>query len=376
MRDWFFNKLYKFCIDHNVLTPRNSGFKKLDSTVNQLIHVSHLIYKGLDCSDKIACVFLDLSKAFDRVWHDGLLFKLEKIGIRGRLHNWFKSYLTGRRQRVFLNGKCSGFLPIFSGVPQGSILGPLLFLIYINDIVYNIESHIFLFADDTSLLNISSDWTSLQEMLNRDLKKLFDWSNKWLISFNASKTVYMTISNKPCTAEITLKLNETVLSRVWSHRHLGLVLNSAFTWSDHVTYVCKKVSKRLGILYKSKQKLQRNVLSKLYCLWIRPMIDYCSPCYDNLSVSDCLKLKRLQRRAALTCTGAISRSDTDKLFFEVGWPKLADRRKSFKLNLLYKIINNLAPAYLTDDFVNTQRRVSLHNFRSSGKLSIPFCKKD
>ena len=92
------------------------------------------------------------------------------------------------------------------------------------------------------------------------------------------------------------------------------------------------------------------------------MIDYCSPCYDNLSVSDCLKLERLQRRAALTCTGAISRSDTDKLFFEVGWPKLADRRRSFRLNLLYKIINNLTPAYLTDDFVNTQRRVSLHNF--------------
>ena len=120
-----FNKLYKFCIDHNVVTPRNSGFEKLDSTVNQLIHVSHLIYKGLDCSDKIACVFLDLSKAFDRVWHDGLLFKLEKIEIRSRLLSWFKSYLTGRRQRVFLNGKCSSFLPIFFGVYSFCILSLL-----------------------------------------------------------------------------------------------------------------------------------------------------------------------------------------------------------------------------------------------------------
>ena len=116
------------------------------------------------------------------------------------------------------------------------------------------------------------------------------------------------------------------------------------------TYVCKRISKRLGILYKSKQKLHRNGLSKLYCLWIRPMIDYFCPCYDNLSVSDCLKLERLQRRAALTCTGAITRSETDKLFFEVGWPKLVDRRKSFRINL-YKIMNNLTPDYLFDDFL-------------------------
>ena len=96
-------------------------------------------------------------------------------------------------------------------------------------------------------------------MLNRDLARLLDWSNKWLIGFNASKTVYMTITNRPCTANIVLKLNDILLTRVNSHKHLGLVLNNTFTWSDHVTYVCKRVSKRLGILYKSKQKLNRNV---------------------------------------------------------------------------------------------------------------------
>ena len=104
------------------------------------------------------------------------------------------------------------------------------------------------------------------------------------------------------------------------------------------------------------------------------MIDYFCPCYDNLSVSDCLKLERLQRRAALTCTGAITRSETDKLFFDVGWPKLVDRRKSFRINLLYKIMNNLTPDYLFDDFIKIQRRVSTYNFRTSCKLSIPFCK--
>ena len=357
-----YNKLYQFCSDHGILTSRNSGFKKLDSTVNQLIHVSHLIYKGLDSSKKIAAIFLDLSKAFDSVWHDGLLLKLEKLGIRGKLLKWLRSYLTGRRQRVFLNGKCSYFLSITSGVPQGSILGPLLFLIYINDMVTNIESEIFLFADDTSLFSIASNWNLVQETLNRDLIKLSDWSNKWLISFNASKTVYMEISNKPCGSQIVLKLNDTILTRVTSHKHLGLVLNSAFTWSDHVTYICNKVSKKLGMLYKSKTRLNRNSLVRLYCTWIRPMIDYCSQCYDNLSTSDCLRLERLQRRAALTCTGAISRSATDKLFYDVGWPKLSDRRKSLRLHLIYKIINNTSTHYLINDFVQTQRRISFLQF--------------
>ena len=182
----------------------------------------------------------------------------------------------------------------------------------------------------------------------------------------------MEISNKPCASQIVLKLNDTILTRVSSHKHLGLVLNSAFTWSDHVTYICNKVSKKLGMLYKSKTRLNRNSLVKLYCSWIRPMIDYCSQCYDNLSTGDCLRLERLQRRAALTCTGAISRSATQKLFYDVGWPKLSDRRKSLRLNLIYKIINNASTHYLINDFVQTQRRISFYNFRSTDKFEIPF----
>ena len=168
-----------------MLTSKNSGFKKCDSTVNQLIHLTHLIYRGLDDGKKIAAVFLDVSKAFDSVWHDDLLFKLEKIGIRGKLLNWFHSYLSGRSQRVLINGKFSKFMYIHFGVSQGSILGPLLFLIYLNDIVDNIVSDILLFADDTSLLNISNSWDLVQTQLNLDLLKLHDWSVKWLISFNA-----------------------------------------------------------------------------------------------------------------------------------------------------------------------------------------------
>ena len=139
---------------------------------------------------------IDISKAFDMVWHDGLIHKLNKIGVNGKLLKWLKSYLSKRSQRVLVNGKYSSFIEITSGVPQGSILGPLLFSIYFNDIVDDGKNHIFLFADDTTIVSIDSTWENDQFSLNEDLKKIEKWSSDWLTSFNPSKTELMSISNK------------------------------------------------------------------------------------------------------------------------------------------------------------------------------------
>ena len=374
-----FNKIYEFCKINDILTPKNSGFKKLDSTANQLIYMSHLIYKGLDEGKKIASVFLDISKAFDKVWHEGLLYKLEKIGIRGKLLKWVRSYLSGRSQRVVLNGSFSSFLQIFSGIPQGSILGPLLFLIYINDIIENIQSEMFLFADDTSLTSFSDSWEICEHALNIDLQLLENWSRKWLLHFNENKTVYMLFSNTinvNNNVQLTLNINGTQLSQVDSHRHLGVVLNGGLTWTDHVDYVCMRVSKRLGLLYKVKNVLPRKVLSKLYCCWIRPVIEYCFACFDNFSATDVIRLERLQRRAAVICTGALPRTETVNLLAELGWPSLSDRRKSGKLILLYKILNNLTPDYLKNVLADIQsKKTLLSNLRSYNvKLFAPLCR--
>ena len=370
-----YNRLYEYCVSNNLLTKKNSGFKKSDSTTNQLIHLTNEIYNGLDDGRKIAAVFLDITKAFDRVWHDGLIFKLEKIGIRGKLLNWFRSYLSGRSQRVFINGKCSAFIDISSGVPQGSILGPLLFLIFFNDIVNDIDNGIYLFADDTSLVGMGGSWDNVEISINSDLKKLEMWSKNWLASFNASKTEYILISNRPLSNKsISLQLNDTILSKVHSHKHLGLVLNNAFTWTDHVDFICKRVSKRLGLLYKFKNYLNRFTLSKLYLCWIRPIIEYCSVCYDNLTLNDSNRLDRLQRRAAIMCTGALTRTETTKLFADLGWSPLSDRRKCSKLTLMYKIINRLTPDYLFDDYIKTQNFKTRRNLRSANRNAIPFCR--
>ena len=167
-----FNHLYKYCQEHNLLTWRNSGYKPLDSSINQLIYISHRIYKSLENGEDVCFVSLDASSAFDRVWHEGLLFKLKCKGVNGNLLEWFRSYLTNRRQRVVIKGQSSKWAQILAGVPQGSILGPLLFLIYIDDIINDIESEILLFADDTAIFDSIVDPLLTFEKLNRDLTRL------------------------------------------------------------------------------------------------------------------------------------------------------------------------------------------------------------
>ena len=148
-----FNRLYKFLVDNNLLNSHNSGFRKNDSTINRLMALLHSIHSGLDEREDVVLILLDISKAFDKVWHPGLLFKLKQLGIAQNLLSWFESYLTNRRQKVVVGGKSSPISYIQAGVPQGSILGPLLFLIFINDMADDISLECHQYADDTTLIH-------------------------------------------------------------------------------------------------------------------------------------------------------------------------------------------------------------------------------
>ena len=168
-----YDQLFDFLNSRNLLNPRNSGFKKGDGCINQLLHLTKLIHEGFDNNKNTLMIFLDIKSAFDKVWHQGLLYKLEKIGCAKFLLLWFKSYLSNRSQRVVLHGASSESLPILAGVPQGSILGPLLFLIYINDFGQDIVCDSYLFADDSSLLkqyDIAHE-SQVVNSLNSDLVK-------------------------------------------------------------------------------------------------------------------------------------------------------------------------------------------------------------
>ena len=212
-----YKRLYEYLTDNDLLTKQNSGFKKNDSTINQLLKIVHQIYKDINDGKDTCMEFLDVSKAFDKVWHEGLTFKIKQMGINGCLFEWLKSYISERYQKVVLNGMESHLCFLEAGVPQGSILGPLLFLIFINDIVDEMECLVNLFADDTSVQQRIIDITSCDKV-NRDLQRLTGFGKQWLIFFNAIKTEYIIISRKRNRQNHPdLFLNGNVISEVDQH---------------------------------------------------------------------------------------------------------------------------------------------------------------
>ena len=177
-----FNEMFKFFIENELISPNQSGFKPGDSCTNQLLAITHEMYKSFDEVFEVRGVFLDISKAFDKVWHEGLIFRLKQDGVSGNLINLLCDFLKNRKQRVLLNGQVSGWSDVKAGVPQGSILRPLLFLIYINDLSEGLSSNAKLFADDTSLLSVIHDSNTSALELNNDLAKINRWALMGLIN--------------------------------------------------------------------------------------------------------------------------------------------------------------------------------------------------
>jgi hypothetical protein len=306
--------LYKYLKENQLLTWKNSGFKELDSAINQLLFITDKIHKALEAGREICMVFLDVFKAFDCVWHSGLLHKVRCMGIEGRLFDWLCNYLKDRKIRVVLNGQTSEWKNTTAGVPQGSILGPLLFLIFVNDITNGIETDIHLFADDTSLMEIIDNYNDSYAKMNRDLDRLNTWADRWLVTFNATKTVYLKISRKiNATPNPILQLNGENIKEVQNHKHLGLTFNDSLTWSNHIENLTTKASRCVGLLRRICYEVPRNCLETLYKSMILPILEYGDIIFDGSSDLLMERLEKVQRHAALTCTGAYKHTKHTKL---------------------------------------------------------------
>ena len=208
--------VYNYLIKNKVFTPFQSGFIQCDSTTYQLINLYDSFCEAVDNGKEVRVVFLDTSKAFDRVWHWGLLHKLHSVDISGHLLKWFENYLSDRQQRVFINGKTSSYLNVPAGVLQGSILGPLLFLVYNNDIVLDLNCSIRLFAYDTSLYIVVEYPNASATLLNSSLRNIHSWSKDWLVDFIPPKTdsmvqVYLIIKLSLGSIEADHGISEIVL---------------------------------------------------------------------------------------------------------------------------------------------------------------------
>ena len=235
-----FNHLYSYLTANRLITKNQSGFRPGDSTTNQLLYLVDEIHQAFDSAEcfEVRSVFLDISKAFDKVWHDGLIFKLKQNGVSCGLLKLFQNYLSNRKQCVVLNGSHSDYSAIESGVPQRSVLGPLLFLIYINDLERNIKSKIKFFADDTMLFSLVKDPEISANDLNHDLDAIHQWADQWKLEFNPDPTKQATevlISCKISTpSHPQLTFNGTVVAKMKEQKHLGLTLNSGLSFEKHL----------------------------------------------------------------------------------------------------------------------------------------------
>ena len=277
-----------------------------------------------------------------------------------------------RHQKVSINNTCSSYKFITAGVPQGSVLGPMLFLIYINDISETLTGKARLFADDTSLSFSSADSVEIERILNQDLSKRSTWAKFWLVLFNAMKTEVMITSNIYFDYDIRLVMDETVLKLVETHKHLGIVLASNNKWSSHIDAIIQTTAKQVSFLRKLKYRFSNNTLKRVYCTYIRPLLEYASEVWDGCNQIDARRLEQVQLNAARIVTGLPIFSSLNSLYYETGWDTLAERRTNKKLNLMYKIIHNDVPSNPSDLLPNRVNEAVSNDHRNNQNFQVPF----
>ena len=332
------------------------------------MHIKLLGKKDINCF-----VFCDFSKAFDKVWHRGLICKMKAYGVDGNVLNWFQDYLHDRKQRVVLNNSSSSFCNVSAGVPQGSVLGPLLFVLYINDIADKLTSLCRLFADDTSFNYSGNDGEQIKSVIDRDLKELDVWSSKWLMSFNPDKTEIMIFSNIE-TPDLSFSLNGKNIPLSTSHKHLGVNFSSDAKWNNHIESIITSVKKHLNVLRKLKYRLSRNNLEKLYLVFIRPIFEYATEVWDNCGIGYSHKLENLQSEAARIVTGLPIFTKTETLYSEVGWESLFERRRRRKLQMFYNMNQKHAPEYLCNLVPPCVQSTTNYPLRNGHDIIVPFCR--
>ena len=337
------SKLYMFLEANNILFNQQFWFRKNNSTTYALIQITERIKESID-NGKFGCgLFIDLRKAFDTVNHEILLLKLEHYGIRGILLDWFKSYLSNRKQFVCINGISSSLKDISCGVPQGSVLGPLLFLLYINDLP-NISKilNFYLFADDTNIYYENENLAQMEKIINLELKKLSMWLKINRLSLNIGKTNFIIFHpfNKPLKYRITLKIERKAIMEKSYIKYLGIIIDSTLTWKQHIFCVSNKISRALGVMCKLRSFLNQKMLINLYYSIFYSHIAYSIQTWGNAGGTELNKIFIIQKRAVRLLSNNFNTLNvsSDPLFLKLDILKIKD---IFLLQISKFIFNGL-----------------------------------
>ena len=363
--------LYKYLLnfldDNNILYNYQFGFREKHSTQQAILALVEKITDAWETGDIIIGVFLDLKKAFDTVPHDILLKKLHAYGIRGKALELLKSYLTHRSQYVIYDGKQSSTLPINCGVPQGSILGPLLFIITMNDIG-NVSRFLYsiLYADDTCVLLNGNDYAKLIKFLNSQLEELSVWLKANKLSLNVQKTYYMVFHRAKIKndQQSNIVMNNVCLQRTNNLKYLGVVIDHKLNWTHHIAYVKNKISKGIGIMYRARNCLTKNSLRKLYFAYIYPYLIYCIEIWGISPQTHLKPLLLLQKKLVRIMTFSTYYAHTDPLFKDMEI-LIIDRLVIHRIGILmYKLNSGHLPKVLCNFF---KKNNEIHNYNTRTK---------
>ena len=366
---WIEKNLMLYLDKYTLLHKNQSGFRKNHSTESALILMTDTWLKAINEGKLVGSAMIDFRKAFDLVDHQLLLKKLRIYKFSESTLLWFKSYLNNRTQQVVINNLNSTSGDVVCGVPQGSILGPILFLLFINDLplsLQNLPVSVDLYADDTTLYSIALDKCSLETNLQNALNSVHIWCLENGMTINTDKTKLMLIAsrqkrNSLIESDLNITFNDRELKNSNNEKILGVHVDQNLVWNSHFQYVCKKIASNLWLLSQIRIYLNEQHRRLYYNAYIKPHIEYCCVVWGNSSNLNAYKIEKMQRRACKLILGkdyttlVDARNQLDILSFE--------ESISFnKAKVMFKIATNAAPIYLTDLF---QMRGDMQNLNSS-----------
>ena len=379
-----YDKLMSFLVSKNILYKRQYGFRSKHSTIHPILHfLNHCAEaNNKPHSEYTLAVLCDLSKAFDVIDHKILLHKLENYGIRGIPNKWLENYLTNRQQFVQFENHKSSFQPIQCGVPQGSILGPLLYLIYVNDIENSCHSNILSFADDTTIFSSHSDIFTLFERVNKHTNDLFTWFCANRLSLNAGKTKYIIIKprQKQCNLSgLKICINNIPLTRIGkgceeeATKFLGILIDENLSWKQHIAFLNNKISRTLFIIKQVKHFLPCESLKTLYYSLIESHLSYGILAWGNASESIKHRTTILHKRAVRVINKANYNSHTDPLFKSSKILKFNDLYDQKVILFMHDYTANKLPGSFNAIFTFNRDLPNSHNTRQSNHFHEERC---
>ena len=320
------DEIIDFIKKHNLLYKFQHAFIGKRSCTTQILEALDIWTKFLEEGETIDVIYLDFAKAFDKVPHKRLIRKCEAFGIKGKLLKWLKAFVSGRRQRVTVNGAKSAWSEVCSGVPQGSVIGPILFVMFINDMPDGISNFVSLFADDTKLFGRSSTRSDVDSM-QRDLQPLQAWSEQWNLRFNEAKcqTLYLGRNNNKNIYKMGSEQDPVELKETTAEKDLGITIDNDLSFSKHITLAVKKANQLVGMIRRTFTFLDKVTFTKLFTSMVRPVLEY-GNCVWSPSLQYHIKdIENVQRRATKLLPGMYNLEYEDRLK-ELNLPSLVFRQ--------------------------------------------------